>query len=794
MRKKKDSRELTAREFINVEAIEQDILWTVDKNLFAFIRVKGQDNSLLMEAEHERVTEDITKALADETLPFQILSVPRTVDTLGMIQELKQLRDTTDNRARLQLIDGEISALEELVAQGAKEPVIFLKIWQPAARDADRLLMDRAAILLEKLNDNRISAYLMKTLQIRHLCTIYAELGVWQESQDTAAADIPYIKGRPRIFTRLPDSPNELLEEITPVGGLFFDQNSLTVGSAFCRCYGVTRYLGDPDYGWLSKLTKSTDCITCITYHPGRSDEIAEGLSRSIRDSDAEARDEKDARRRKRLERKAKSADELIDDLDAKGKTLGHMSILAMPIAQSAQQLEDVCSEVVARFGRSKLKLKPLTGIQKEAFCHLSPYYPNQADVDATVNRIVPLETLMGGYPCTINTLRDDHGVYFARTADRSIISLDMRYRDSDRTSGNGIITGMIGIGKSTMTKHLILSRYMQGVRCFINDPEREYRDLTKNLGGSWWDAGGGNGKVNLLQVQAPILDEETDPAFSSTCSGLAEHIQYVKTMLCFLVPDLKNIDVALLTKALRELYGKYDIFLDSPDSWKRGATDYPIMEDYWRFLKEKTSEDPRYGDLALLLEDMAVGADSVIWNGYTNIDFSNPIVCVDTNRLYANTNRNRAAQYYNIMRMEFTVASADRTTPVSVYCDESQTMFNPELPEAAVGINNMSLRIRKYEGDLTLIFHSIQELLNEKVRFYGQPILDNATYKILFGTDGQNLADTVELFHLNQSEAKYLEARRRGKALALIGSQHLKVDFDIPGYKLALMGKGGGR
>ena len=71
---------------------------------------------------------------------------------------------------------------------------------------------------------------------------------------------------------------------------------------------------------------------------------------------------------------------------------------------------------------------------------------------------------------------------------------------------------------------------------------------------------------------------------------------------------------------------------------------------------------------------------------------------------------------------------------------------------------------------------------------------MDAPTYKVLFGTDGKALADTVDLYGLTTSEAKVLEARKRGRALCLIGAQHLAVDFQIPAYKLALMGRGGGR
>ena len=334
----------------------------------------------------------------------------------------------------------------------------------------------------------------------------------------------------------------------------------------------------------------------------------------------------------------------------------------------------------------------------------------------------------------------------------------------------------------------------MQGIRIIVIDPEREFRSLCKNLGGSWWDAGGGKAKVNLLQIQAPIPDDEPDPKFCSDPRPLAAHIQHIQTILQFKIPSLTDIQQSLLERALRELYEKFGIDLNWAFDYNRKPTEYPIMENLWLLLKEKATGDPRYEELALLLESMAIGADSVIWNGHTNIDFSAPIVVIDTYQLHDSTSQNRAAQYYNLMRMSFTIASKDQTTPYTIVADEAQTMFDPELPAVSTAMKNIALRIRKREGCLWLAFHSLHELLDERIRLYGQPILDAATYKILFGTDGRNLADTVDLFKLTPAEEKVLEARQRGKALALIGSQHLKVEFALPAYKLQLMGTGGGR
>lgn len=803
MVKTKPSEKLrTAQELCNVEDIQGKILWTRDKYLFAYIQCRGADNSLLSESDHIALTETLTAALSEQTEPFQILSVPRTVDTRGMLEQLRALRQQTSNDTRLKLLTGEIAALEELAEDGAKEPMIVLKLWTAAARNADRALLDRAEILVGKLKSNGVAASVMDDEQIRGLCTVYAELGVWQGEEDAGQGDVPVLTGAPRRWSRK-RSPEELarnalMERITPVGGLRFSASQAWVGAAVCRCYGAVRYPSELDYGWAVKLMGATDAVTCVTYYPSQASEIGDALSRSIQSAVRDASEESDTRRRKSFERKARDADRLIENLDARGMSLGHISIIVMPWAVTEEDLGRVCQNVCSRFAAKRIKLKVLSCVQREAWMHLSPYYPTQPVIDDILRRIIPLETLVGGYPFTSNILRDDNGVYFARTPDRGIISLDVFYRDSDRTNGNGVTTGIPGVGKSTLLKSMVESMYMLGVKCVVIDPEREFQELCFAMDGAWLDAGGGHARVNPFQIQASLSaggDEGAGGSSGEKETLLALHIQSLQALFSYKLPSLTDIQSALLRKALLELYKLWGITLNSGESCiHRPDEQWPVMTDLWELLKKKAAQDSRYEDLALLIEDLAVGADSVVWNGHTNIPMDSSLVVIDTYALHSGSERDRVTQYYNLLRMVFTAASADKTTPYFIVCDEAQTIFDPELPQAAKALKDMALRIRKYEGCFWLAFHSLHELLDDRVRLYGQPVLDAAAYKILFGTDGRNLADTVNLFKLTQSEERELEARERKKALALIGSRHLRVEFDLPQYKLELMGSGGGR
>lgn len=74
----------------------------------------------------------------------------------------------------------------------------------------------------------------------------------------------------------------------------------------------------------------------------------------------------------------------------------------------------------------------------------------------------------------------------------------------------------------------------------------------------------------------------------------------------------------------------------------------------------------------------------------------------------------------------------------------------------------------------------------------YGQALLDIPCYKILMGCDGKNLQETTDLYNLTDAEQELLESKRRGHALFLVGSKRLHVNFEIPAYKFAYMGKAG--
>ena len=374
--------------------------------------------------------------------------------------------------------------------------------------------------------------------------------------------------------------------------------------------------------------------------------------------------------------------------------------------------------------------------------------------------------------------------------------------RGNDRTNSSFVIMGVAGIGKSTVVKHIMLSEYMKGTKILCIDPESEYKDMCRNLNGSWLNAGGGkNGRSNLLQIRpAPRDDDdETDKLYTDEGNGMSDMALHMKTLeieFSLYLPSLTDMQKAILKQTIIELYNQFGIFWET-DIRQLKATDFPILSDLHALLEKKAEankENPVYRDLAMLLYDAAAGSDSFLWNGHTTLEANSRFICLDTHDLQNASDNVKRTQYLNLLSWCWEEMSRDRNERCLLVCDEAYLMIDPQVPQSLVFLRNVEKRARKYEAGLAIISHSVVDFLAPEVKMYGQALLDIPCYKILMGCDGKNLQETKDLYNLTDAEQELLESKRRGHALFIIGSKRLHVNFEIPAYKFSYMGKAGGR
>jgi len=595
---------------------------------------------------------------------------------------------------------------------------------------------------------------------------------------------------------------NALLNVITPVG-LEFSKNTLSIGENLGKAYGIIRYPQKTESGWLAKITNIPSSIVSIGFKPIDNSSLITAISKSVVQQRGLADGAKDPLTRQRAEKAAEDGEEIIKQIDREGETVGLMSVSIMPVAKDERLFKKVCRRAESIVSIQKCKMRAIPNLQKECFQHIGPSFPVNKKIESILQKIVPLSTFVGGFPFASSGFSDGEGYYFAQDSNGGLVIIDPWKRGNDRTNSNFVIMGNSGVGKSTAIKHIIMSEFMKGTKIIVIDPESEYKDLCKMLGGDWYDAVGAGARSNPLQVRPSPRDDELevddqrlyyDEGYGM--NDLALHMKNLDIFFSLYIPSITDMQKAVLKKCLVELYHQFNITWET-DFMDLDPEDYPIFYDLLTLIKDKAEKEINrqvYDDLAILLYDIAEGADSFIWNGHSNIQSNSQFLCYDTNGLQGMGDNIKTTQYFNLLTNCWEELSRDRTERVLLICDEAYLMIDQHVPQSLVYLRNVEKRARKYEAALAIISHSVVDFLSESIRQYGQALLDIPCYKIIMGSDGKNLKETAELYDLTEAEQELLLARKRGHALFMVGAKRLHINFEIPEYKMMYMGKAGGR
>ena len=587
-----------------------------------------------------------------------------------------------------------------------------------------------------------------------------------------------------------------LLNIITPITGLEYKQNKMRLGDSYCKIYTILKYPKNVNYGWLAKISNIPNTISTQIFEPSENTQLIENISRGIKQSEMIYDSSRDALERKRALREIDDGQEILEKVEVNGESVGYMSNMIMVIAEDEETLNQRCKRVESIISSMSLKMRSFAYTIKQAFQTISPFHTGNEDILEVARRNILVSDFIGGFPFGGGGLNDGKGFYLAKDTNGGVVILDTWKRGLDRTNSNFVVMGTSGVGKSTAVKHILLNEFMRGTKLILIDPERESKMLCQNLGGDWINVAGKNGQmINPLQIRPVPLDDDDEEIVGIKDEGhglgaMALHIQTIRPFFKLLFPEITHSQMSVLTNCLEKVYNNFNIFWET-DISKLSPTDFPIMKDLYEYITAEIDELEKtninlsdYKTVQGLLRDVAVGADSEIFNGHTTVNSTSKCIVLDTFNLQNSDERIKKAQYYNILTYSWEQMSKDKDERVLLSCDEAYLMIDPQVPQSLIFLRNIAKRCRKYNGGIIIISHSVVDFLDPSIKMYGQAILDMACYKILMGADGQNLEEMKTLYKLTEAEEDLIYARQMGVALFMAGTSRLSVKFDIFPYE----------
>ena len=576
----------------------------------------------------------------------------------------------------------------------------------------------------------------------------------------------------------------ELIDLITPVGGMKFDRNKIYLGDRFSKIYTIVHYPSNVEMGWLGELVSNVGAIFSINIEPTDNAELIDSLDSRIRDASGLAKLAKNESTRQLREMEVKEASEIISRMINNNEVVSYLTIYILVTAEEEKELNKKCKEVEREIRKNKLKFRPLTNyLLMSGYKAVAPFFTIQTELSEYFKRNILTSSFTGGFLFNTNTFIDTGGFYLGVNQKGGIIIFNLWSRNSSRGNSNMVVVGSSGSGKSMAVKHLIYNE-LPSTKILVIDPEDEYSYLCKNLGGKIIDCSGGinGGILNPLQVRIDRDDENGS-------NSLSLHFQFLKTFFEILYPSLTEIEFATLDLILEELYSKFNINKNT-DISKLKNTDFPIMQDLYYYIEEKNNKEPSevYKKILSLIRPISVGQSSGIWNGHTNIDIDTKITVFNTSSMHKFQIQYKRAQYYNIMSYSWDILSQDINEQTMLIADECHVLVDPNIVQTLEYVRNISKRARKYNSSIVVITQSIEDFLNEKIRLYGQSLLANATYKMFFKCDGQDLKDIQETFNLTNKETKLIYNANTGECLLVAGIRKIYTILHIDEKELLFL------
>ena len=340
-------------------------------------------------------------------------------------------------------------------------------------------------------------------------------------------------------------------------------------------------------------------------------------------------------------------------------------------------------------------------------------------------------------FPFMSSELVQESGIlYGVNKSNNSLVILD-RFR---MHNANSIVFAQSGSGKSYTTKVEILRQLMQGTKVLVIDPEREYKQLSQTVNGTY---------IKLSAKSKQKINPFDLATTYHTKADLAEHVQDLTAVIDLMAEGLDKREKAAVDKAILKVY-------------KQAKKHQPLLEDFYAELR-------KLGQLQLCerLEKYITGSSAEIFNSQTNIKLDNRLVIFDIKDMPANLRPIMMLIISNFIQNQVKAKPEKRMLVI----DEGWLLLQHE--QSARFIAGLVRRARKYYLGVSFISQQADDFLKSD---YGRAIASQSALRILMRQDTTTIKTVVSEFNLSEYEQQFLLTCERGDALIIADQHHVAV------------------
>lgn len=437
-------------------------------------------------------------------------------------------------------------------------------------------------------------------------------------------------------------------------------------------------------------------------------------------------------------------------------------------------------------YNDANLKLNNMMFMQMDAWIagQVSGYDPRGGR-----GRAIHSSSVAAVFPFVYTYTADSGGINLGRKNGIPVF-IDFFRRDDERVNSNMAIIGKSGSGKSYATKTLLANLAAENSKIFVLDPENEYTELARNLGGKIINVGNAtHGRLNPFQIITNLEDDE-EGGEENAGAGVSfhTHLQFLEEFFKQILPDIEPDALEYLNNLIIRIYSLKGIE-EHTDLSRLKPEDYPVFDDLYDTILEEfqsTKSDYLKSNLQILINYVAKfssgGRNSVLWNGHSTISTEENFIVFNFQSLLANRNNLIAnAQMLLVLKWLDNEIIKNRdynikyhaSRKIVVVIDEAHVFIDTKYPLALDFMFQLAKRIRKYNGMQIVITQNIKDFVgSEEIARKSTAIINACQYSLIFALAPNDMHDLCRLYEkagqINEQEQEEIINASRGQAFVI--------------------------
>ncbi len=521
------------------------------------------------------------------------------------------------------------------------------------------------------------------------------------------------------------------------------------INSTYTRTLFVAGYPRTVPSNWLSPLINFPHQLDISMFvYPVDAREVLENLKRKITEMEAEITSDIRHGKLSNIETEVKLEDaRVIREQLAKGAEKFFQFGLYITIrARDREELERVTKSLQSALGALLIVSKKTTLQMDDGFKTTLPMGVDKL----LVTRNMDTTSLATTFPFVSSELTMESGIVYGINEHNGSLVIFDRFK---MENFNMLIFAKSGAGKSYTVKLEILRQLMFDTEVIVLDPEHEYEELCKSVGGEYINfTFGSNAKINPFDLSAVYEEGENE---------LGQKIIHLHGLLRVMLGAMTPTQDAMLDKALVAAYRAKGI---TPDPATQ-SNEPPLMEDLYKALAGMESAEAN--DVAVRLEKFITGSFRGIFDQKSSINIRNPFTVFSVKEM---EDEMRPIAMYIILDYIWTRVKKNLKRRVLVV---DEAWYFMRYPDSAFFLHSIAKRARKYYLGLTTITQDVEDFVSND---YGKAIISNASIKFLMKQSSASISILADTFYLSEGERQLLVACDVGEGIFFAGQNHVAL------------------